>query len=136
MRTNCKRSALPIPVCTRASQGSKILGRWIARFSGAAAVINCAGPFLDTAAAVLDAALRARIHYFDVAAEQGAAVTVFQRFSIRAHEGRGGSDIPRWVSTALGRFARYGRKGGLGGHGTKSRSPSRSTAGCRHEALD
>jgi len=55
-------------------------------FSGAAAVINCAGPFLDTAAAVLEAALRARIHYFDVAAEQGAAVNVFQRFSIRARE--------------------------------------------------
>jgi len=55
-------------------------------FSGAAAVINCAGPFLDTAPAVLEAALRARVHYFDVAAEQGAAVDVFQRFSSRARE--------------------------------------------------
>ena len=55
-------------------------------FSGAAAVINCAGPFLDTAAAVLEAALRARIHYFDVAAEQGAVADVFQRFSTRARE--------------------------------------------------
>ncbi|HET7064389.1 MAG TPA: saccharopine dehydrogenase NADP-binding domain-containing protein [Rudaea sp.] len=55
-------------------------------FSGAAAVINCAGPFLDTAAAVLDAALRARMHYFDVAAEQAAVLDVFQRFSTRARE--------------------------------------------------
>lgn len=39
---------------------------------GAAAVINCAGPFLDTAAAVIEAALRAGVHYFDVAAEQRA----------------------------------------------------------------
>jgi hypothetical protein len=55
-------------------------------FSGVAAVINCAGPFLDTAPAVLEAALRARVHYFDVAAEQGAAADVFQRFSTRARE--------------------------------------------------
>lgn len=40
---------------------------------GAAAVINCAGPFLDTAASVTAAALRARIPYLDVAAEQASA---------------------------------------------------------------
>src|SRR5215218_7938177 len=34
-------------------------------FAGAAAVINCAGPFLDTAAAIAAAALRAGIHYLD-----------------------------------------------------------------------
>src|SRR5512143_248567 len=49
--------------------------------SGAAAVINCAGPFLDTATAVIEAALRARVHYFDLAAEQAAVLDVFQRFS-------------------------------------------------------
>ena len=54
--------------------------------SGAAAVINCAGPFLDTGAAVLDAALRARLHYFDLAAEQAAVLDVFQRYSNRARE--------------------------------------------------
>ena len=37
---------------------------------GAGAVINCAGPFLDTAPALIEAALRAGIHYFDVTAEQ------------------------------------------------------------------
>src|SRR5262245_26729589 len=35
--------------------------------SGSAAVINCAGPFIDTAAPVIEAAIRARIHYLDVA---------------------------------------------------------------------
>ena len=41
-------------------------------FEGAAAVINCAGPFLDTALPVADAALRARIPYLDLTAEQPA----------------------------------------------------------------
>jgi short subunit dehydrogenase-like uncharacterized protein len=35
---------------------------------GAAVVINCAGPFLDTATPIIEAALRARIHYLDVTA--------------------------------------------------------------------
>ena len=38
--------------------------------AGTAAVINCAGPFMDTAPAVIEAALRAGAHYFDIAAEQ------------------------------------------------------------------
>ena len=48
--------------------------------AGAAAVINCAGPFLDTADVVAAAALRARIHYLDVTAEQMSAQTTFDRF--------------------------------------------------------
>ena len=54
--------------------------------SGAAAVINCAGPFLDTAGAVIDAALRARIHYLDVAAEQAAVLSVFECFGNSARD--------------------------------------------------
>jgi len=50
-----------------------------AAFAGTAAVLHCAGPFLDTAAPVLDAALRARIHYLDVAAEQHAVLDTFAR---------------------------------------------------------
>lgn len=46
---------------------------------GALAVINCAGPFLDTATPVVEAALRARIHYLDVAAEQRAVLDTFDR---------------------------------------------------------
>jgi len=48
---------------------------------GASLVINCAGPFLDTAAPVIAAALRARIHYLDVTAEQAVALAVFEKFS-------------------------------------------------------
>lgn len=40
---------------------------------GTCAVINCAGPFLDTAPALAEAALRAGIHYFDITAEQRSA---------------------------------------------------------------
>lgn len=47
---------------------------------GAAAVINCAGPFLDTATPVVEAALRAGIPYLDVTAEQPAALALFERF--------------------------------------------------------
>jgi short subunit dehydrogenase-like uncharacterized protein len=50
-----------------------------AAFAGTAAVLHCAGPFLDTAAPVLDAALRARIHYLDVAAEQRAVTDTLAR---------------------------------------------------------
>jgi short subunit dehydrogenase-like uncharacterized protein len=37
---------------------------------GADAIINCAGPFLDTAPAIIESALRVGAHYLDVAAEQ------------------------------------------------------------------
>ncbi|MFD8499179.1 saccharopine dehydrogenase family protein [Amycolatopsis sp. NPDC059657] len=48
---------------------------------GAAAVINAAGPFADTAAPVIEAALRAGIPYVDVAAEIEANVDTFARFA-------------------------------------------------------
>src|SRR5437868_4513743 len=51
---------------------------------GARAVINCAGPFLDTATPVIEAALRARAHYLDVTAEQAAALAAFERFAAGA----------------------------------------------------
>jgi saccharopine dehydrogenase-like protein len=47
-------------------------------------VINCAGPFLDTAAPLTEAALRARIHYLDVTAEQAVALAAFEKFSAAA----------------------------------------------------
>ncbi len=49
--------------------------------SGAAAVINCAGPFLDTAGPLIDAAIRRGIPYLDVAAEQAAVLAAFERFA-------------------------------------------------------
>ncbi|MGA7745884.1 MAG: saccharopine dehydrogenase NADP-binding domain-containing protein [Candidatus Aquilonibacter sp.] len=53
---------------------------------GADAVINCAGPFLDTAAPLIEAALRARMHYFDVTAEQASALSTFELFDAPARE--------------------------------------------------
>lgn len=50
-----------------------------AAFADVVAVLHCAGPFLDTAAPVLDAALRARIHYLDVAAEQRSVTDTLAR---------------------------------------------------------
>ncbi len=55
-------------------------------FAEVAAVINCAGPFLDTAETVVAAALRARIHYLDVTAEQPSALAVFDKFDAPARE--------------------------------------------------
>ncbi|MET8132324.1 saccharopine dehydrogenase NADP-binding domain-containing protein [Streptomyces sp. NPDC005251] len=52
--------------------------------AGAAAVINCAGPFATTAAPVIEAALRAGIPYVDVAAEIEANLDTFTHFSERA----------------------------------------------------
>jgi saccharopine dehydrogenase-like NADP-dependent oxidoreductase len=48
---------------------------------GAAVVVNCAGPFLDTAVPIAAAAVRAGAHYLDVTAEQPAVQQVY-----RAHE--------------------------------------------------
>ncbi|MER7753701.1 saccharopine dehydrogenase NADP-binding domain-containing protein [Kitasatospora sp. NPDC097643] len=52
--------------------------------AGAAAVINCAGPFAATAAPVIEAALRAGIPYVDVAAELEANLDTFAHFADRA----------------------------------------------------
>ena len=55
-----------------------------AAFAGCAAVINCAGPFLDTAQPVAEAAIRAGAHYIDVTAEQASAMAVFERLDAPA----------------------------------------------------
>lgn len=55
-------------------------------FDGAAAVINCAGPFLDTADTVASAALRAGIHYLDVTAEQPSVRATYETFDAPARE--------------------------------------------------
>jgi Saccharopine dehydrogenase NADP binding domain len=52
-----------------------------AAISGSSVVINCAGPFIDTAIPVVEAAIRSRVHYLDVAAEQSAVFNVFDRFT-------------------------------------------------------
>jgi hypothetical protein len=55
-------------------------------FSGVAAVINCAGPFLDTADAVAAAAIRNGAHYLDVTAEQPSAQATLEKFDGPARE--------------------------------------------------
>lgn len=54
--------------------------------AGVSAVINCAGPFLDTAQAVAAAALRAGAHYLDVTAEQASASATLDAFDAAARQ--------------------------------------------------
>ena len=55
-----------------------------AAMDGSAAIINCAGPFLDTSVPLIESAIRSRIPYLDIAAEQAAVLQVFDRFSTDA----------------------------------------------------
>ena len=66
--------------------------------AGAHVVINCAGPFLDTADTVVNAALEVGAHYLDVTAEQASAADTLDRFGERA------SDVGVTVSPAVGFF--------------------------------
>ncbi|CAA9199832.1 saccharopine dehydrogenase family protein [Flavobacterium collinsii] len=50
-------------------------------FSKAKIVINCAGPFLDTADPIIQSALRLGIHYIDLTAEQKSVLDIFEQFS-------------------------------------------------------
>src|SRR5215813_12018437 len=52
-----------------------------AALSGSAAGINCAGPFLDTAVPMIEAAIRAGVHYLDLTAEPPAVRLAFERFA-------------------------------------------------------
>jgi len=55
-------------------------GSLAAAIAGSRAVINCAGPFLDTAIPIIEVAIRSGVHYIDIAAEQAAVLNVFERF--------------------------------------------------------
>jgi short subunit dehydrogenase-like uncharacterized protein len=67
-------------------------------FAGVAAVINCAGPFLDTADAVAAAAIRSRIHYLDITAEQASAQATLDKHDAATRE------AGRLVIPAMGFF--------------------------------
>nr|WP_134005919.1 saccharopine dehydrogenase NADP-binding domain-containing protein [Streptomyces sp. 846.5] len=71
---------------------------------GAAAVVNCAGPFAVTGGPVVEAALRAGIPYVDVAAEIEANVAMFAEYAEAARK----SDTP-----VLPAMAFYGGLGDL-----------------------
>jgi hypothetical protein len=53
---------------------------------GSTAVINCAGPFLDTATALIEAALRNGIHYLDMTAEQQSVLNTYEQFTFEAKD--------------------------------------------------
>jgi len=54
--------------------------------AGSAAVINCAGPFAETAPAMIEAALRTKVHYLDVAAEIEANLDTLANYRDVARE--------------------------------------------------
>ncbi|MEU5045378.1 saccharopine dehydrogenase family protein [Streptomyces griseorubiginosus] len=54
--------------------------------AGTVAVINCAGPFASTTGPVIEAALRAKIPYLDVAAELEANLDTFAHYRERARD--------------------------------------------------
>lgn len=84
-----KRGMVPVGIVRPAGRASEVRARFpglevreastedpetlVGAFRDVAAVINCAGPFLDTAGPVVSAALRAGVHYADVTAEQASA---------------------------------------------------------------
>ncbi len=55
-------------------------------FADCGLVINCAGPFLDTAAPIVEAALHAGCSYLDVTAEQESAKSTFEAFDRPARD--------------------------------------------------
>ena len=56
--------------------------------SGVGVVVNCAGPFLDTAAPLAWAAVDSGAHYLDVSAEQGAVQRVYRELDAPARVAR------------------------------------------------
>jgi short subunit dehydrogenase-like uncharacterized protein len=86
-RDEAKLAAADLPVGIRREVAAIDNPASLARaLSGAVAVINCAGPFLDTAQPLVAAALEARVHYLDVTAEQGAAQAIFEQYAAEAEE--------------------------------------------------
>jgi short subunit dehydrogenase-like uncharacterized protein len=57
-----------------------------ATLSKASAVINCAGPFIDTAPSSIEAAIRNRVHYADIAAEQRTVLSIYNDYAKPAHD--------------------------------------------------
>lgn len=53
-------------------------------FAGCAVIINCAGPFLDTARPVVESALRTGCCYLDVTAEQESVRALFEAYDAPA----------------------------------------------------
>ncbi|MBZ0103251.1 MAG: saccharopine dehydrogenase NADP-binding domain-containing protein [Thermoanaerobaculia bacterium] len=91
-------------------------------FAGCAVVINCAGPFLDTAAPVAWAALRADCHYIDVTAEQASAQSSFSDFAAPARAAARSGGRQRALGSAI-------RAGGPPRAGRRDQDRQRARAG-------
>jgi short subunit dehydrogenase-like uncharacterized protein len=74
----------PDVLCRRATVEDE--GSLLRALDGAEAVINCAGPFLDTADALAAAAVKSGIHYVDVSAEQLSVSTTLEKFDEPARQ--------------------------------------------------
>lgn len=57
-------------------------------FSGSDIIINCAGPYLDTAEPIIQSALRLGKHYIDLSAEQKPVMDIFEQFSEQAKQSK------------------------------------------------
>jgi saccharopine dehydrogenase-like NADP-dependent oxidoreductase len=53
-------------------------------FHSADIIVNCAGPFLDTAQPIVDVALKLGKHYIDLSAEQRSVLDIYDIFSVAA----------------------------------------------------
>jgi hypothetical protein len=69
---------------------------------GVAAVVNCAGPFLDTARPLAAAAVRLGVHYLDVTAEQPSTRDTLERFDAPARAAK------VFVLPAMGFYGGFG----------------------------
>jgi hypothetical protein len=85
------RNAAKLRAASEAHSGSEVRVATVddpalldAALDGSGAIINCAGPFLDTSVPLIESAIRSRIPYLDIAAEQAAVLHVFERFSTDA----------------------------------------------------
>jgi hypothetical protein len=55
-------------------------------FSSADIIVNCAGPFLDTAEPIIESAIRHSAHYIDLSAEQMSVLNVIKNYSEKAEK--------------------------------------------------
>ena len=51
-------------------------------------IINCAGPYLDTAEPIIESALRLGKHYIDLSAEQKSVLDIFEKYSDKAEQAK------------------------------------------------
>ena len=58
----------------------------LAELDGCNVIINCAGPFTDLGEAVVQEAIKRRIHYLDLTGEQGFIKLVYDRYHAAARE--------------------------------------------------